>query len=504
VATTSTTPAPPSRARPPAPEVSFAKRGGPTTHPVEPSLPLEQTGASAWPTVTCTLCGTANRRGLRFCMACGRPIAGADEDSSIPIGAIELMRTIADAPRPEVAPTPVGGAPPIAPARVIEVGPAAGPSNQLSCPRCRGAYDPGAQFCRFCGLPLAGLPQPAAAAVTPQPRAFVSASPTSPRGIRASVDPASVRTPSAPSASAARRLASDALPGRGPHPGGAPDGSPVLARVVLITRDGSEGASHKLGASTDLGRVEGDILFPDDQYISPRHARIAARGGAFFVRDLESTNGVFVRIPFAAHAQDSERGRGQASGEGPDEEQGQGQGQGQEEDKTTIRGHHSEPLSQQSQIASEQPLADQDLFLVGQQVLRFEVVKQAEEAFGAASENGTLLFGTPTAPRYARLSQRTVEGIVRDIFHLRRAETVIGRESGDVVFTDDPFLSRRHAVLRTRIGEGQKRRFTLADLGSSNGTFLRIRDEVCLRHGDHFRIGQQLLRFDISATHAGA
>jgi pSer/pThr/pTyr-binding forkhead associated (FHA) protein len=153
--------------------------------------------------------------------------------------------------------------------------------------------------------------------------------------------------------------------------------------------------------------------------------------------------------------------------------------------------------------ASEQALADQELFLVGQQVLRFEVVRQAEEAFGGASENGTLLFGTPAAPRYARLSQRTVEGVVRDVFHVRGAETVIGRESGDIVFTDDPFLSRRHAVLRMQGGGAQKRRFTLADLGSSNGTFLRIQNEVRLRSGDHFRIGQQLLRFDIDAAHSG-
>jgi pSer/pThr/pTyr-binding forkhead associated (FHA) protein len=152
-----------------------------------------------------------------------------------------------------------------------------------------------------------------------------------------------------------------------------------------------------------------------------------------------------------------------------------------------------------SEGAGEQELVDQDLFLIGQQVLRFEVVKSAEEGFGAASEHGTLLFGSPAAPRYARLSQRTVEGVAREVFHLRKTETVIGRESGDIVFTDDPFLSRRHAVLRaigTAQGNGAPRRFAIADLGSSNGTFLQVRGEVRLRSGDHFRIGQQLFRFD--------
>jgi pSer/pThr/pTyr-binding forkhead associated (FHA) protein len=139
-------------------------------------------------------------------------------------------------------------------------------------------------------------------------------------------------------------------------------------------------------------------------------------------------------------------------------------------------------------------LQDQDLFLVGQQVLRFEVVKDAEEGYGSASQHGTLLFGTPASPRYARLSQRTVEGVSRDVFYIRKVETVLGRESGDIVFTEDPFLSRRHATIRY---EQTAKRFTLADLGSSNGTFLQIREEVHLKDGDQFRVGQQLFRIDL-------
>jgi pSer/pThr/pTyr-binding forkhead associated (FHA) protein len=251
----------------------------------------------------------------------------------------------------------------------------------------------------------------------------------------------------------------------------APSGS-AQGRIVLIAHDGAEGRSYPVTDVTDIGRAEGSVVIVDDRYVSPRHARISRRGGSFFVRDLGSTNGVFLRIPFAV---DAAAGPDAAKSERPD---------------------------------SEQPLSDQDLFLVGQQVLRFEVVKRAEEGFGVASDNGTLLFGTPAAPRYARLSQRTMEGVVRDVFYLRKPETVLGRESGDVVFTDDPFLSRRHAILRMYDGlhgdSSQPRRFTLADLGSSNGTFLRLREEVRLQHGDQFRIGQQLFRFDLDAAPVGA
>jgi hypothetical protein len=33
---------------------------------------------------------------------------------------------------------------------------------------------------------------------------------------------------------------------------------------------------------------------------------------------------------------------------------------------------------------------------------------------------------------------------------------------------------------------------------------LQVRDEVRLRHGDQFRIGQQLFRFDLDAGRVGA
>jgi pSer/pThr/pTyr-binding forkhead associated (FHA) protein len=462
-------PPPASKARPPAPQVSFSKRRDAEQSDV--ALPLEQT-TTASESVTCALCGTSNQRGLRFCITCGQLLGHLDEGGADHVGAIELLRTAVDTAPVDPSAGPAGIAP-IAPARVIDVGrmpegtgrhenvgrmpegtgrhenvaPSTPRAEPRLCPRCRGAYEAGAQFCRFCGYSLAG---PAASAAPP-----VSVDMPGSQG-----PPVTARGVSPPAQVSLTR-----------------------ARLVLIARDGTEGANFALTTANDLGRLEGQILFPDDPYVSPRHARIVAHGGALFLRDLESTNGVFMRIPYRTAS---------------DEEWAS-----DAEDKVTIRGHQGHHSGSARELSADQPLGDQELFLVGQQVLRFDVVKEAEESFGPASENGTLLFGTPAAPRYARLSQRTTEGVVRDVFHLRRAETVIGRESGDIVFTDDPFLSRRHAVLRMHAAGGQKRRFTLTDLGSSNGTFLRIKEEVRLRHGDHFRIGQQLLRFDIDAAHAG-
>jgi pSer/pThr/pTyr-binding forkhead associated (FHA) protein len=57
-------------------------------------------------------------------------------------------------------------------------------------------------------------------------------------------------------------------------------------------------------------------------------------------------------------------------------------------------------------------------------------------------------------------------------------------------------MSRRHATLRMSPQE-ERRTFQFTDLGSSNGSFVRIRGEVSLQHGDEIRIGQQLLRVDL-------
>lgn len=50
------------------------------------------------------------------------------------------------------------------------------------------------------------------------------------------------------------------------------------------------------GAEQVLGRERGDILFRDDGYVSGRHARIYADAGRYFVEDLKSSNGTFIRI----------------------------------------------------------------------------------------------------------------------------------------------------------------------------------------------------------------
>ncbi|GAC1534781.1 MAG: hypothetical protein NVS3B10_28310 [Polyangiales bacterium] len=265
-------------------------------------------------------------------------------------------------------------------------------------------------------------------------------------------------------------------PAQAPALAPAPVARPVVrGRLVVIAKSGADGPTYPIGDTLDVGRTEGHIIVGEDPYLSPRHVRIAWTGSKLVLRDLASTNGVYIRLVAARDMNAGSPGK-------------QGSSSGSSDDKAP----HDVAV----------PLLDQDLILVGQQVLRFESAtagSQGDAGFGPATEHGTLLFGSPAAPRYARLSQRTVEGVTRDVYYVRKVETVLGRESGDVVFTEDPFLSRRHAAIRVLGAAADSTRpptFALVDLGSSNGSFLRIRGEIDLIAGDHFRVGQQLFRVD--------
>ena len=142
-------------------------------------------------------------------------------------------------------------------------------------------------------------------------------------------------------------------------------------------------------------------------------------------------------------------------------------------------------------LRSAAELADGDQILLGKQVLRFESVPEIERNLRPAVEHGVALFGTPTRPAWCRLRQVTAAGVSRDVYYVSRGEVVIGREQADIVFSDDEFMSRRHALLSLRGGRAR-----LEDLGSSNGTFLRLRRMHSLSVGDLIRIGDELLRFE--------
>ncbi len=217
------------------------------------------------------------------------------------------------------------------------------------------------------------------------------------------------------------------------HPGS------KIARLVLVARDGTEGDKFAVvGDRLTLGRRAADVLFPDDDFISPTHARIERSGETFWLVDTGSQNGVYLRI------------RGTAA------------------------------------------IYPGDTFMVGHQLLRVENVDGPTDE-QPPDELGTRLFGTPLQPAWGKLVLIGRGGIRGDHYGMRGARIVLGRESGDVVFPHDPFLSREHAKLRLELN-GATMSVFLEDLNSANGTYIRVRGSAELHNRDTFRIGDQIIR----------
>ena len=404
-------------------------------------------------TRVCPRCSAENASHIRFCINCGFHFP-AEESSPAAVPESSAVES-SDASGPDETSE-----------AATEASTSAGPV----CAKCGGVGDPGAAFCKFCGAkyPTAetasedaqgavGAEQTSAPASEriskPQrkskrrrrkaPRALAVApeAPPEPTPMPAPVEaPAEAAaepslSPSAPPSNAAssNTASSNAASSNAVSP-------EASALLISIQKDGSDGRHYPLsGGTVDIGRSEGDIVLDDDPYLSPRHARLQITSQGLLVHDLDSVNGVYLRV------------------------------------EETVE------------------LADRDMILVGQQVLRFELLSELEKPLGPANDQGVMIFGTPGVKRVARLMQYTTEGLTRDVHYIYREETIVGREQGDLVFTDDPFMSRRHALIHY---DRKTRRFTLRDLGSSNGTALRGRGTLTIRSGSQFRVGRHLFRYE--------
>jgi pSer/pThr/pTyr-binding forkhead associated (FHA) protein len=404
---------------------------------------------------------------MRFCNNCGFQLGGGQP---APIA----VQQDAQAAFAQPAAPPVGAGP--------RAGSPYGAQPAPVCWRCRSLGESGADFCKFCGARYADgaaaqQPAPQAApgqayAAAPQAQGFggpgpassvasalagygqqapmqaapMQAAPMQPAMQAAPMQPAMQAAPmqAAPMQAAPMQPAMQAAPMPAAPVAEAP--RTTYGNLVAILKDGSDGRAYPIvDDPTDLGRTEGHVVLADDPYLSSRHARLVPRPDGLLVRDLDSINGIYVRV--------------------------------------------REPVE----------LNDGDLLLLGQQLVRFELLPETELPLGPAMHRGVLVFGTPEVPRLARLVQYTTEGVGRDVHYIYRDETVIGREQGDVVCTDDPFMSRRHAAIAL---DRSARRFVLRDLGSSNGTAVRIRGERLLKTGDQFRVGRHLFRYDRAGASA--
>lgn len=97
------------------------------------------------------------------------------------------------------------------------------------------------------------------------------------------------RAPEAARASSGRRAAKAAKPAKTPS---RKRGAPTH---VLVTEGANTGERAELDQAPILiGRGSDAAIRLDDDYVSTRHARIAASGDQWFVEDLGSTNGTYI------------------------------------------------------------------------------------------------------------------------------------------------------------------------------------------------------------------
>jgi pSer/pThr/pTyr-binding forkhead associated (FHA) protein len=212
--------------------------------------------------------------------------------------------------------------------------------------------------------------------------------------------------------------------------------TPGKAKLILIRGEGVEGLSYQLNAEQHLVGRNGQLVFPDDPYVSPRHANLFYRNGKLIVRDEGSLNGVFWRV------------------------------------KGGIE------------------VAPGDLFLAGEQLFRIEGSPRPNDG---PAPDGTYFYTSPKHQTQFKIAQQLEGGAVGMAVCARGTVLQIGREGGDLNFPGDLYMSASHCKLEDTGGK-----LTLTDLNSRNGTYVRLKAERELANGDYLFIGRKLLRVEIT------
>jgi pSer/pThr/pTyr-binding forkhead associated (FHA) protein len=210
------------------------------------------------------------------------------------------------------------------------------------------------------------------------------------------------------------------------------------ARLILIRGEGMDGLSYHLKADQHLIGRQGQLEFPDDPFISPKHANFFYRDNRLVVRDEGSLNGVYFRVRGAVE------------------------------------------------------ISPGDTFLAGEQLFRLDPTPKASDG---ADPDGTFFYSSPKYPSAFRLNQILEGGAIGMTVCARGSSLQIGREDGDLNFPSDVFLSGKHCTVAEKDGK-----FVLTDWDSRNGTYVRIKTETSLTHGDYVFIGRKLLRVELNSN----
>lgn len=204
------------------------------------------------------------------------------------------------------------------------------------------------------------------------------------------------------------------------------------AKLILLREDGSEGGYLILDETPKtVGRSHG-APFDNDAYLDPDHATIVADPNGLKVQDLDSLNGVYLRL------------------------------------------------------IGRTDLHDRDQFRVGQELILYTDLPEPETL-----PDGTERMGSPNPGYWGRLQLMAEPERAIAAWAIDGEGILIGRESGDITFPDDGYVSGRHCRVF-----GDDNGVYLEDLDSSNGTYIRVRTGQVVPFGTTLLVGQQLFRIE--------
>jgi hypothetical protein len=358
--------------------------------------------------IVCSRCSKENQDHYKFCLGCGAELprqSGAPKDGSgsrsegggrttdAPPARAAASSALASAPQLEIDPTPAEPARPEPVAVADPLPPELAPLGDATspCSHCGAQVPENFRFCHVCGHDLHA------------------------EAGEGGVDVPEERV-SAPAVSEGVEVPSH------------------QARLILIQPDGSEGDAFPLtGGKTLIGRSTGGI-FASDAYLSPEHAEFRFESDQLVVRDMESLNGVYIRID--------------------------------------------------PEVPIE--LFDGSIFRVGQEILRFDAPVAPDPA-----PDGTQHAGSPHHGFVGRISLVIGRDATGNSYPIPPHGIHLGRERGDVLFPEDGYVSGLHCRINSEVGH-----VFLTDVGSSNGTFVRVSNESFVPRGTFVLMGQQLFRAD--------
>jgi pSer/pThr/pTyr-binding forkhead associated (FHA) protein len=100
--------------------------------------------------------------------------------------------------------------------------------------------------------------------------------------------------------------------------------------------------------------------------------------------------------------------------------------------------------------------------------------------------------GSPNPGYWGRITVIIGEDVTGAAYPLLGDSITMGREHGDINFPDDGYVSGMHARLVAR-----DNKVFLSDMGSSNGTFMKVTQERQIPNNSYVLLGQQLFRISV-------